>query len=533
MNFAITKTLLLGFMLTTIAQQIFAQDISAVDKRNITLLEAVQSTLMDHPRLRFQGAQVLISRGLKEVASGAFNATTTAGFNNDREVVPLTTLEQQDDATSGIFGVERTSNAMVSGIGIQRLLRNGIQINSQFQLSRVTDNIFDAGGLNTSSLSFSLNIPLLRGRGRENAGSQEMAAKRELDATLSDLNQLIVQLVSNTASSYWNLVAARNNLAIASDAEARGNQYLTDVRTLAEADHVPRNDLHELVANLAAQTSVRLAAEQQVLAAQQQLALDMGVGAERLSGNLPLPSDDIPNAEDQPLPSDSPDAMRYYMEQALQNRSDYMASLTRVRETRGLFNAAQNQLLPQVNLNLGAGYAGLTTGRQPGAFFSSSYGQIQGPNVIAGLTYTFSRTNQVARGQLMQANGVALQNEAQNQDLARTISASVAVAVEAVRSAILRVKKSRESVESFHSALAGEREKYAGGIGSIVSILTVEDKLTAALSDQVQAELAYALALTQFRFATGTLIKPNQINQDIHADVFVTVPFTNTPQGRQ
>lgn len=35
-----------------------------------------------------------------------------------------------------------------------------------------------------------------------------------------------------------------------------------------------------------------------------------------------------------------------------------------------------------------------------------------------------------------------------------------------------------------------EREKYAGGIGSIVDILSIEDRLTGALADQVQSELA-------------------------------------------
>jgi len=85
-------------------------------------------------------------------------------------------------------------------------------------------------------------------------------------------------------------------------------------------------------------------------------------------------------------------------------------------------------------------------------------------------------------------------------------------------------------VDSFRSALTGEREKYAGGIGSIVNILSVEDKLTAALSEQVQSEFAYVIALAQFRLATGTLVQPNQAVQNVPADTFVALPFTCTSQ---
>jgi outer membrane protein TolC len=67
-------------------------------------------------------------------------------------------------------------------------------------------------------------------------------------------------------------------------------------------------------------------------------------------------------------------------------------------------------------------------------------------------------------------------------------------------------------------------------MGSIVNVLTVEDKLTGSMSDQVQAQLAYALALTQFRFDTGMLISPNKPVQHVEPDTFVSLPFLGAPK---
>ncbi len=509
-----------------------SQASASSDQQQLTLLQAVQFTLLNHPLLKIQQAKIQISEGLREQASGAFDSVTAGTLNQGQITVPLSPVQQQENAVSGFTAADQLSHVTSYDFGVQKLFRNGISITPQLRLDRASDNRFNSAGLNSSTTSFLVTIPLLRGRGRATVAAQEDAAKTEVAASFLDLSQLISQLMANTISSYWSLVAAQKNLAIAIEAEDRGNLYLRGVQTLVDADHVPHNDLHEVVANLASRSSSRLAAEQQVIAAQAQLALDMGISADRLLADMPRPLDDFPDGEDQQLPSDSTASMQYYFNEALQHRADYLALLRRTAEATVLEHAARNRLQPQINLNLGAGYSGLQQGRQVGGFFVSTVTGVQGPNVSAGLTYSFPGGNQTARGALLQAVGATTQAEWQSRDLARSISGSVAVAVSAVRSAILRVKRARQSVKAYRAALAGEREKYAGGIGSIVDILTVEDKLTTALIDQLQTEQSYALAVVQFRFATGTLVSLTQATQNIDRGIFSTLPFAGTPQPR-
>jgi len=513
------------FFFIIIALVAFGQEhVGAQSQKGWSLLDAIGSTLTNHPLIQSQQAQVQISRGLQEQAAGTFDSLITSGFSRNRGSTPLTVEQEEQDVILGVSGSALIANTSNYGITFQKLFRNGVSIDQQFQLNRTIDNLFNTGGLNTSTLNVVVNIPLLRGRGRAVVAAQEQAANTEVDATVLDLNQLISQLMSNTATSYWNLVAAQKDLVIASDSEDRAKLYLSQVQILVDADHVPRNDLHEVRANLYQRSSTRVAAQQQVLAAKEQLSLDMGRPADEMLSDL-RPTDEFPKAEDQDLPSDSLACRQYYTEQALQQRADYLAAGRRASEAEILLKASRNRLLPEINISLGAGYSGLQEGRQLSGIFTAAATRVPGPTATAGISYSFPNGNHFARGELLQSEGTSIKAVMQKRELARVVTSEVVVALDGLRSAIQRAKKADEAVKSFQTALLGEREKYAGGIGSIVDILSVEDRLTAVLTDQVQSELAYAIALSQFRFATGTLMQPRQSLQNVPANTFLTFPF--------
>src|SRR6476619_5729289 len=82
----------------------------------VSLLDAVESTVQEHPLIRSQQAQVQISRGLREQASAAFDPVFTSGFTANRSTLPLTSLQQQQNAGSGIIGADQISNNATYGI---------------------------------------------------------------------------------------------------------------------------------------------------------------------------------------------------------------------------------------------------------------------------------------------------------------------------------------------------------------------------------------------------------------------------------
>lgn len=492
--------------------------------RGLSLSAAVKSTLNNHPTLLIQEAQLALRRGQKRQATGAFDSVLQTGIGQARVDTPLTVYEHQQETLAGSPIGTLNSRLTVFNLGWSKLFRNGVTVTPSFGLSRTTDNATNLTGINTSTIGLGVTIPILRGRGRTVVAAPEEAAQIEVDASSLDLVQLAAQLITNTAASYWQLVAARRQLDIAIDAENRGRVYVANVQALIEADEVPRNDVHEVTANLDDRQATRIAAEQALVAAQEQLALDMGLQPSEMLQTSET-TDPFPMGKTETLPSDTRTAMLFYLNQAFRNRADYQSAQRRSLEARVLRTASRNTLLPQFTLSLGAGYNGLQEGHAYGTFFAPPVSAAGSPNLNLSFNFTRPFGNNIAEGLLQQNDAAVRQAELQATDVARSIAASVITSVSAVRNAFFQAKKARESVISFQEALAAQRERYRLGTGSVVDILTVEDKLNAELLAEVGAELSYALALVQFRFSTGTLISADQRLQNFDPGSLLTLPF--------
>ena len=219
--------------------------------------------------------------------------------------------------------------------------------------------------------------------------------------------------------------------------------------------------------------------------------------------------------------------MKTYLDRALKQRADYLAAQNRRGQSEILEVAARNKLLPVLNLQVGGGYSAIRPGVSAGDYLIAPFSNVRGPNITGGLTYTFPVGNHAARGVLEQDIAAVRQGDVHILQAAQGISQQLVVAVKGVRNAILRVRESRFEVDSSQASVDGAREKYRAGLGSVVEILQVEDVLNTALGDQVQAQLAYAQALTQLRFASGTLVAAHQATPAITHDALFTLPFDN------
>jgi outer membrane protein TolC len=493
----------------------------------ISLVDAVQTTLDQHPLLHFQERQVDISKGIKQQATGQFDTVLGASANQNRVNTPLDTLTRVQAAEQGVFVDNQAGNLTSWTLSGQKLLRNGISLGPSLDLNRSTDNLLMRLGENRSQLAFTVTLPLLRNRGRDVVAARETSAGHDVTASYFDVGQTAAELIQGTATAYWNFVGASRALEVAVGAENRAREVVEAVRTLIDADRLARSEILDWSANLVDRTSSRIAAEQSVLESKQALALAMGVGYDQLN-NMPLvATDSFPDAEIQVTPSTSPDAIKYYIEQALTRRGDYLASKERQQSADVLVGAARNQLLPQLDVHFGTGYSGLKEGTRPDRFFNSFWTRVKGVDAVAGITYSFPVENNTALGQLAQASAAHHQTELRSAQTARVIASSVIVAVNALANSVIRLKSAHGAVASFRDALQGQRDKLSLGVGSPVDVLTIEDRLTAALLTEVNAQLNYSLALTQFRFATGTFVEPNQPRQTISRDVLFTAPFTD------
>ena len=261
----------------------------------------------------------------------------------------------------GIITNNQVSNVTYLDIEATKEYRNGVTITPSCLTTRTTDNIYDIGGVNLTTLAFQVNVPLLRGRGRDVVAAAETAAGIEVEASLLDLNQTISSLLSNTASSYWNAVGAAKNLKVAQASEDRGKVYVENVQTLISAGRVPEAEIHQVNANLATRSAARIAAEQSLIAARQQLALAMGLSTDQMA-SVGMPVEDFPIDDGQALAVLNAHSLQQFFDLALVRRADYLAAKKRETEQKTLLTPARNAALPQLNLSLSSGYSSLDEG---------------------------------------------------------------------------------------------------------------------------------------------------------------------------
>jgi outer membrane protein TolC len=486
----------------------------AAAQQSLSLADAMASTLRQHPLLRAQEQQVQYSRGALLRAQSQFDRVISADASHSRTYTPLNEVERT------LYGAtSATTNLTSVDAAATQQFRNGISAGPLLNVTRTSDNIFTLNGINQAHIGFQVNIPLLRGRGRDAVAAQETASGMEAEASLLDLNQTISDLLFNTAVSYWAEVAARRSLDVYREAETRGRVMLETVQALIEADKIPRSDASEVQANLADRMASRIAADRALFQARQQLAVATGadgasLAIEGMSASDPLPS---PAAT-------APEELPALIAQSLAKRADYLASKKRQSEAEVLAGAAKNQLKPQLDLQFSTGYSGLKDGLRPDQYLLSTVGGVHGIDATGGIRYQFPLENRAAEGAVLQARSTALQAGYRSQDTARNIASSVIVALDGVRSAAQQLERTNESVAFFRTALENERDKYRLGVGSLVEMLTVEDRLTGVLVAQVQAELGYAIALAHLRQSTGTIVEPDKAVQNVDPGIFLTLP---------
>ena len=500
--------------------------VHAQNGAGLSLLDAVRATLSNNASLRLQLAQVDIAIGLKDQASGIFDPLLQGSLTHAFSMFAPTYVTPEGQIVP-LPAITEDSNLTTLSFSSSELFRNGLSLTPSFQIQRTDDSFTAPEGINTEVSGVTLNIPLLQGRGRSVVAAQETATQQEVEASRLDLDFLISQQASTAANDYWNLVAAVRNLAVAVSAEERGKVYVDNTQALIQADHVPRNDINQVKANLAQRTAARIAAQQTVWQARQQLAFDMGLAPADILSDIADPSDDFPPIPEELAPRDDAPAMKTYLDQALKQRADYLAAQNRRGQSEILEVAARNRLLPVLNVQVGAGYSAIRPGISAGDYLIAPFSNVRGPNITGGLIYSFPVGNHSARGILEQNIAAVHQGEVHIFQAAQSISQQLVVAVKGVRNAILRVRESRFEVDFSQASIDGAREKYHAGLGSVVEILQVEDQLNTALGDQVQAQLAYAQALTQLRFASGTLVAPHQAAPAITRDTLFTLPFDN------
>ena len=501
-------------------------DVSPLQR--ISLRQAVETTLRRQPEILIQQENVEISRGKFLENAGPFNPAFSMTFSFQDEKTPLDSVERQSYKQS-----DEEEITAASTLSLSKKTRYGILFKPSMNVV-FNDTPFVLTYEDTvyaqSMVNFEIVVPLLKGRGKLGTDSQELAAGFDLEGSELQFEYQVSETVLSTVEAYWGICRAYQLVQIWESLEKSAQELVQMTQKLADADQRPASDINPAEANLAQRIASKISAQRTLSDATKQLGAAMGISPAE-TARIGLPADAFPNpGPDAPLSRlDDPTS---YLETASRYRADLRALSRQEEASRILTAGAKNALLPELNLQVSAGYNGLSDGKAVGTYFKSLSDQLAGPNYSTGFTFSYPLGNDQARGQLIQYMAMLRQTALKRQNLDRTIGINVLKLLTDLQEHVRELNTYRRAVRYYEASVRDEKEKMRLGMSTMNQIFVIEDRLQNSMLSETEAQMNYANNLAQLYFQMGRLIthegKSYSVDVQHLTDFPQSEPFTTS-----
>ncbi len=483
-----------------------AAENSSARTEGFGLVDAVRRTLARNPDILLQAREVEVRRGELEIAGGPFDPTFKGSLSRSDEYTPFTSHQRSSFPNlSDVY--ERGSSYRLS---LDKQFQTGTIISPGIAFDRNYQNTLGYDAESRASVNFSIYQPLLRGVGASGRYvTGEKAAGYEYEAARSDLHHTVSSSVQDVVGAYWDYYAACRNLEILKESEESAARLVELIESLIEADERPRSDIGQVEANLADKAAARIDAEQSLLSAQQALGGKMGVTSREIA-ELGPPVTPFPHAGSAAGVEDGEPGGGKWIDYALAHRSDFKASKLREDSASQLLLGAENNMLPQVDVQLDVGYSGLDEGNSYDRYFTPLGSNLAGVNVGVKVIAGLPLTNVEAKGGYRRRKALLDQQKIHTGKLERLIGANVTVALSALGTSAEGLRKSQRAVRFYQEAIENERTKLLLGMATIIDLISLEDRLTKALQNNISYHVRHARAVASLRFETGTLVERSE-----------------------
>jgi outer membrane protein len=487
-------------------------------KLELSVKSFLTLVMANNPNVSIQKLTVAISDDAITRGLGIFDPLATASFST------LRTISATTSAVNGAATLDSLSQPL--SLGVQQLLPSGATyfINYSDFKSSTNSEFATINPSYTSSLNFSFNQPLLRGRGSFVTKLPITIARSRLRAAQYTFQDQLIQIVLAAEQQYWAVVGARESVRVAEEGLKLADTALIRARRELELGASSPLDIFQPEQSYAnaqlALTQARYALEQNENA----LRMQMGADLDPKYRSMPI----VLTEQVAPPPSSAMDKEKL-VAQALAYRQDLKSTRQALDVDDLLIKQANDQLRPSLTLSGQYGSSGtggpqyalqnvFTGGSQvstilPGGV-TDALGQLFGfglPTYGFGLTLSLPLKNRVAASNLADA---AVNKK---MDVFRVRAAEQGVRLQ-VLNAISNLESSRASVQLAKTArdlakkrVDAEQKKYELGIDTIFFLLTAETDLTTAESQLVNQSINYRLSELALLRAAGTLLEERGI----------------------
>jgi len=478
-----------------------AQPLPEGEKIELSLAQAIELALrnaldLDVASLSYQRSGFGIG-----AAQGAFDPNLTASVEATSRETPATRSFQSLASKTqsfdlGVGGLTQLGTEYSLGFG-------GTRSDSPTQTS--IPGYVEINPTFTTGLTASVTQPLLRGFGRSVNTRLVVQSRLSRDASAWDFAASVETAVQLVENAYWDLVYALANLDSKKEALDRANDFnrITKIKI----------DVGALAPIEIVQTEVTIAQrEQEIILAEGQI----GDAQDRLKRLLNVT--DLQGWSRPIVPTDQPGEERLDIDveagirSALDVRPEVQQALVDIESRKVSVAYNRNQLKPRLDAKGSYGFSGAGFNNElirPGSSYSDGFYQVRDfdyPNWTVGLNFSVPLRNRTARANAAIA---ATDLELAQTNLAllkQNIALEVRTAARNVDTATRSVAAARKGRELAERNLDAERKKFDNGMTTSFTVAQVQNDLTSARSNELQAIAGYLKALVAWHKAVGDLL---------------------------
>jgi outer membrane protein TolC len=480
---------------------------AAAQARRLSLREALQTALQYNLQVEISQQQREATRADVTVSQGAFDWNLTANAQAQR----LNSASSGSLTKGGPFYPQTTTTYnRTLGVELAKPFEWGGSLDLNYQpldysYSKGTFGNYPTVGNTTywsgqtpytGSFTATYTQSLLQGFGRRVTTAPVVIARRSAEAADYTFQLAIIDLMAQVEADYWQVVA---------------NQRILDSkRTSLE---LARKLLDENMIKLKVGTMAPLdvtSAEAQVAKAEQDI---ISAEADLANAKDTLVRDLYPNAE-RPAAlelTDAPTLGHIILGEnaAVRMALDRRLELKRARADKDVkalqVEVGQDQVRPQLNAFVaynGASDSHEAMGPVNGDLTGATY-----PGYTVGLKFTMPLENRAAKGNLSKARANLRGSELNLRDQELSITNAVRQAVRNIDATEKSVKAAEKTRILQERTLEAEQKKFDNGMSTNFNVLQYMTQLDQARTSEVQAQIAYATAVTDLEKAVGNLLE--------------------------
>lgn len=354
-------------------------------------------------------------------------------------------------------------------------------------------------------LTFTLTQPVLRGFGATYNKVRIKQAKNLREAAEAQLAATTMQTVSEAVKAYWDLVGAIERVNVSEEALANAERLLHINETRRQIGTAADIDVLQAKTGVATRQSELIATRAAVGVAEDALKKLLDIRDGDFFSTARIIPTDRPHMAPEMLvePGGYESALQVSVDRALKNRPELKVSEVEIENAKLEETRTRNEMLPQLDVTGAYGQGGRD--HKPRQVF---YGMRQGEADVmsVGVQGSIPIGNRAARGQYQRAEITRRQAEQRFESVRQSLMAAVHLALRNVFTNQTLVESTRQAREFQEVNVTAEEKRLRLGVTTSYQVLLVQQDLTAAQTQEVQAMIDYEKALVDLQLAEGTLL---------------------------